>query len=169
MATWRNRKCLSVLVTRSTDVCARPYSQNQLNPRVKELLGHIIPPLLEMYETEDNKYVPGFLFPFYPAAPAQFGKMKDFTQLTSIPNRRVRRKLDFCSLTFTLPSKACVLFEFNADIGLRSTSTGRSYLHCVSRLPRPSPSLGPRSWRTVSAKPLRLKNTRNSPSCPCRC
>ncbi|KAI0372648.1 ARM repeat-containing protein [Pilatotrama ljubarskyi] len=28
-----------------------------LNPRVKELIGHIIPPLLEMYESEDNKKV----------------------------------------------------------------------------------------------------------------
>lgn len=26
-----------------------------LEPRVKELIGHIIPPLLELYETEDNK------------------------------------------------------------------------------------------------------------------
>ncbi|KAI0351891.1 ARM repeat-containing protein [Trametes cingulata] len=28
-----------------------------LDPRVKELIGHIIPPLLEMYESEDNKKV----------------------------------------------------------------------------------------------------------------
>ncbi|KAI0774802.1 ARM repeat-containing protein [Trametes elegans] len=28
-----------------------------LNPRVKELIGHIVPPLLEMYESEDNKKV----------------------------------------------------------------------------------------------------------------
>lgn len=44
------------------------FVQNQLNPRVKELLGHIIPPLLEMYETEDNKYVSDFLFPSHPTA-----------------------------------------------------------------------------------------------------
>ncbi|KAL7280928.1 hypothetical protein ACG7TL_005876 [Trametes sanguinea] len=28
-----------------------------LDPRVKELIGHIVPPLLEMYESEDNKKV----------------------------------------------------------------------------------------------------------------
>ncbi len=28
-----------------------------LDQRVKELITHIIPPLLEMYESEDNKYV----------------------------------------------------------------------------------------------------------------
>ena len=33
-----------------------------LNPRVKELVGHILPPLLEMYESEDNKSV--FSTPF---------------------------------------------------------------------------------------------------------
>lgn len=26
-----------------------------LDPRVKELIGHILPPLLDMYESEDNK------------------------------------------------------------------------------------------------------------------
>ena len=31
--------------------------QIPLEPRVKELIGHVLPPLLDMYETEDNKYV----------------------------------------------------------------------------------------------------------------
>lgn len=33
-----------------------------LNSRVKDLVNHIVPQLLEMYETEDNKYVQFCLF-----------------------------------------------------------------------------------------------------------
>jgi len=31
--------------------------EHPLDHHVKELISHILPPLLEMYETEDNKYV----------------------------------------------------------------------------------------------------------------
>jgi hypothetical protein len=41
-----------------------------LSPSVKELIGHTLIPLLEMYETEDNKLVGPFsFFPFFLVLP----------------------------------------------------------------------------------------------------
>ena len=62
-----------------------------LDPRVKELVNHVVPQLIDMYETEDNKYVLLFPSPSAVTMSCGFGEMKDLTQLTSMPDGRVRR------------------------------------------------------------------------------
>ena len=63
-----------------------------------------------MYETEDNKYVCSFLLSFSTATlvrRARIGKMKDFTQLTSMPDGRVRRKHRFLFPDLHIRSHEC--------------------------------------------------------------
>ncbi len=67
---------------------------------MKELVNHVIPQLIDMYETEDNKYVFCFVS-IRPHILHGFGKMNDLTQLTSMPDGRVRLHItELCSLTF---------------------------------------------------------------------
>ena len=55
-----------------------------LDSRVLELINHIVPPLLEMYETEDNKCV--FFFCLDALHPVLRLRDENFTQLTSMPS-----------------------------------------------------------------------------------
>ena len=85
-----------------------------LDPRVKELVNHVVPQLIDMYETEDNKYVS--LFPSLSARDYVVRLWRD-ERINSahFDARRARETLniDFCSLTFPTSNFA---LELIADL-----------------------------------------------------
>ena len=94
-------------------MCNTSQNAVPLEPRVKQLVSHIVPQLIEMYETEDNKYV--LLSRSVAQCLLASAPCDERFNSAHFDARRARETLniDFCSLTFPTSKYA---LELIADI-----------------------------------------------------